>query len=218
VADLAARPERLRTEAVQIAARNSRERRRCRIGDANAEVMKRSTPFVVAAAGTFERRGLARAPGRRFHRCETCVDPHSVYGASIMPSALSRSLDTTRFECGFVAQRQLSERYVLTARFSAHKTEHHRRGDDFEHDIQNAVFTELALRGRARRQTWVVGLAFEHSTLDPQRSACDQQRQALPSPLSLPRLKSRLGCVAPRLPVTKKAADPLTSLDEWLAA
>jgi iron complex outermembrane receptor protein len=57
---------------------------------------------------------------------------------------------------------------VVTARFSAtRKDEHYGRGDLPEHDIQNTVFAELAMRGTARRQTWVGGIAFERSTLDP---------------------------------------------------
>jgi hypothetical protein len=36
-----------------------------------------------------------------------------------------------------------------------------------EHDIQDTFFAELAVRGTAPRQTWVGGVAFERSTLDP---------------------------------------------------
>src|SRR5439155_15025002 len=62
----------------------------------------------------------------------------------------------------------LRGRYVMTARFSAtRKDEHYRRGGLAEHDIQDTLFAELAVRGTARRQTWVGGVAFERSTLDP---------------------------------------------------
>jgi outer membrane receptor for ferrienterochelin and colicins len=93
-----------------------------------------------------------------------------------MPSAVlpatgtpyPESLDTSRFDGGLVAQTPLAQRYVLTMRVSGtHKDQHHLRGDVPEHDIQDTVFAEVSLRGTAPRQTWVGGLAFERSTLDP---------------------------------------------------
>src|SRR5207245_1878934 len=36
-----------------------------------------------------------------------------------------------------------------------------------EHDILDTIFTEAALRGTAPHQTWVAGVAFERSTLEP---------------------------------------------------
>jgi outer membrane receptor for ferrienterochelin and colicins len=93
-----------------------------------------------------------------------------------MPSAVlpvtgapyPESLDTSRFDGGLVAQTPLAQRYVLTMRVSAtHKNQNHLRGDLPEHDIQDTVFAEVSLRGTAPRQTWVGGLAFERSTLDP---------------------------------------------------
>ena len=79
------------------------------------------------------------------------------------------SLDTTRFDGGIGGANACSRgRYVLTARVSAtRKDEHYRRGEVPEHDIQDTVFAELAMRGTAPRQTWVGGVAFERSTLDP---------------------------------------------------
>jgi outer membrane receptor for ferrienterochelin and colicins len=78
------------------------------------------------------------------------------------------SLDTTRFDGGVVAQMPVAGRYVLTARMSATgKDEDYLRGDVREHDIQDTFFAELAVRGTALRQTWVGGVAFERSTLDP---------------------------------------------------
>jgi iron complex outermembrane receptor protein len=78
------------------------------------------------------------------------------------------SLDTTRYDGGMVAQTPIAKRYVLTARVSAtRKDERHLRGDVPEHDVQDTVFTELSFRGTAPRQTWVAGVAFERSTLDP---------------------------------------------------
>jgi len=93
-----------------------------------------------------------------------------------MPSAVltptgapyPESLDTTRFDGGVVAQMPVAGRYVLTARMSATgKDEDYLRGDVREHDIQDTFFAELAVRGTAPRQTWVGGVAFERSTLDP---------------------------------------------------
>jgi outer membrane receptor for ferrienterochelin and colicins len=78
------------------------------------------------------------------------------------------SLDTSRFDAGLIAQTPVRGKRILTFRLSAtRKTEHHQFGDVPEHDVQDTLFTELALRGTAPRQTWVAGLAYEHSTLDP---------------------------------------------------
>jgi iron complex outermembrane receptor protein len=96
-------------------------------------------------------------------------DGGTMPGAVLPPTGepFVESVDTTRVDGGMVAQATIAQRYLLTARLSAtHKDENHRRGDLFEHDLQDTFFTELALRGTARRQTWVGGLAFERSTLD----------------------------------------------------
>jgi iron complex outermembrane receptor protein len=78
------------------------------------------------------------------------------------------SLDTRRFDGGLVAQMPIADRYVLTARLSAtRKAEDYLRGDARQRDIQDTAFAELAMRGTAPRQTWVGGVAFERSTLDP---------------------------------------------------
>ena len=62
----------------------------------------------------------------------------------------------------------MATRYVLTARVSAtRKDEDYLRGDVRERDLEDTFFAEVALRGTARRQTWVGGAAFERSTLDP---------------------------------------------------
>ncbi len=91
--------------------------------------------------------------------------------AAVLPAtgaAYPESLDTARFDGGLVAQAPVAQRYVVTARVSAtHKDEDYLRGDAREHDIQDTVFAELALRGTAPRHTWVGGVAFERSTLDP---------------------------------------------------
>jgi iron complex outermembrane receptor protein len=78
------------------------------------------------------------------------------------------SLDTTRLDAGMVAQTPVASRYLLTARLSAtRRNGTHRVGETLERDTQDTVFTEVAVRGTARRQTWVAGAAFERSTLNP---------------------------------------------------
>jgi outer membrane receptor for ferrienterochelin and colicins len=77
------------------------------------------------------------------------------------------SLDTTRIDGGLVAQTLLARRYVMTTRFSVtRRNEHYRRGDLLENDIRDTLFAEVAVRGTARRQTWVAGIAFERSALE----------------------------------------------------
>jgi iron complex outermembrane receptor protein len=77
------------------------------------------------------------------------------------------SLDTVRIDGGVVAQTPLGAGHVLTARFSAtHKDDHHHLGEIAEHNLQTTVFSELVLRGAARRHTWVAGAAYERTTLD----------------------------------------------------
>jgi outer membrane receptor for ferrienterochelin and colicins len=98
-------------------------------------------------------------------------------GAVLSPTGAPypETLDTTRFDGGLIAQTPLAERYVLTARVSAtRKDADYLRGDGRERDLQDTFFTELAMRGTAPRQTWVGGVAFERSTLDPR----DQPRFA----------------------------------------
>lgn len=91
--------------------------------------------------------------------------------AAVLPAtgaAYPESVDTARLDGGIVAQSTIATRYVLTARLSAtHKDERHLRGDVPEHDLQDTLFTEVSVRGTAPKQTWVVGGAFERSTLDP---------------------------------------------------
>jgi iron complex outermembrane receptor protein len=92
--------------------------------------------------------------------------PSAVLAATGIP--YPESVDTTRFDGGLVAQTLLAKRYVLIARLSAtHKDARHLRGDLPERDVQDTLFTEVSVRGSAPRQTWVGGLAFERSTLDP---------------------------------------------------
>ncbi len=91
--------------------------------------------------------------------------------ASSLPATnrpFTESLKTVRFDVGLVAQTLVAERYVLTARFSVtRKQEDHTLDDTLEHNAHDTVFSELAVRGTAPRQTWVAGVAFERATLDP---------------------------------------------------
>jgi len=83
-------------------------------------------------------------------------------------AAFRESLETARFDGGFVAQTPFWRHYVLTARFSATRKETEHAIDNLvEHHLQNTVFSELAIRGSAPRQTWVAGAAFERATLAP---------------------------------------------------
>jgi iron complex outermembrane receptor protein len=97
-------------------------------------------------------------------------DGGTMPGAALPATGLPflESLDTSRFDGGLMAQTPIAGKYVATARISATRsTEDHRLGDDREHDVQDTFFTEIAVRGTAPRQTWVGGIAFERSTLDP---------------------------------------------------
>jgi outer membrane receptor for ferrienterochelin and colicins len=99
--------------------------------------------------------------------------PSSVLAATGAP--YPESVETARLDGGIVAQTLVAGRYALSARLSAtRKDERHIRGDVPEQDLQDTLFTEVSVRGTARRQTWVGGAAFERSTLDPR----DQPRFA----------------------------------------
>jgi iron complex outermembrane receptor protein len=77
------------------------------------------------------------------------------------------ALDTTRADAGLVAQTSVGGEYVLTARASATRsTQTHQLGAVSERRRQHTLFGELAIRGRAPRQTWVVGMAAERAGLD----------------------------------------------------
>jgi outer membrane receptor for ferrienterochelin and colicins len=111
-------------------------------------------------------RSLFATGGTMWEQRDGGTMPSSVLPATDAP--YPESLDTTRFDGGLVAQMPIAGRYVVTARVSAtRKDQDYLRGDVRERDIQDTVFAELAMRGTARRQTWVAGVAFERSTLDP---------------------------------------------------
>jgi outer membrane receptor for ferrienterochelin and colicins len=111
-------------------------------------------------------RSLFATGGAMWEQRDGGTMPNAVLPATGAP--YPESLDTARYDAGVVAQTPIAKRYVLTARMSAtRKDERHLRGDVPEHDVQDTVFTELSFRGTAPRQTWVAGVAFERSTLDP---------------------------------------------------
>ena len=111
-------------------------------------------------------RSLFATGGAMWEQRDGGTMPSAVLSATGGPYL--ESLDTTRVDGGLVAQTPVRGTQVLTFRLSAtRKTEGHHFGDVPEHDTQDTLFTELALRGSAPRQTWVAGLAFERSTLDP---------------------------------------------------
>jgi outer membrane receptor for ferrienterochelin and colicins len=111
-------------------------------------------------------RSLFATAGAMWERRRGGTMPDAALPATGAP--YPESLDTTRYDGGLVAQTPLAGRHVLTARVSAtRKDEDYLRGDTRERDVQDTVFAEVALRGTAPRQTWVAGVAFERSTLDP---------------------------------------------------
>lgn len=77
-------------------------------------------------------------------------------------------LDTARVDGGFVAQTLLAQTYVVTARGSVTtQQQDHQFGEIGEHDRNDTFFGEVSIRGRAPRQTWVAGGAFERDTFTP---------------------------------------------------
>jgi iron complex outermembrane receptor protein len=78
------------------------------------------------------------------------------------------ALNTERYDAGGSAQALVNDRYVLTARGAAAWQRHdHTFGEVRERDAHDTVFGEVALRGAAGRQTWVLGAAFERDAYVP---------------------------------------------------
>jgi iron complex outermembrane receptor protein len=72
------------------------------------------------------------------------------------------ALETRRYDAGAVGQFLVKGRYVVTARAALARQSHdHRIGEVLERDRHDTAFGELAVRGSARRQTWVAGVALE---------------------------------------------------------
>ncbi len=111
-------------------------------------------------------RSLIATSGVTWERRHGGTMPGALLTATAAP--FTESLETARFDAGLVLQMPIAERYVLTARFSVtRKQQNHVLGEFRERDVQDTAFSELAVRGTARRQTWVGGVAFERVALDP---------------------------------------------------
>lgn len=75
------------------------------------------------------------------------------------------SLDTRAVDFGFLDQRIINGRYIVTTRGSWSQKRHgHLFGDVVEHDRHDSGFGEVTLRGTAGDHTWVTGVAFERDT------------------------------------------------------
>ena len=72
------------------------------------------------------------------------------------------ALETHRYDAGAVGQFLVKQRYVVTGRAAVARQAHsHQFGEDLERDRHDTVFGELAVRGTAAGQPWVVGVAIE---------------------------------------------------------
>jgi iron complex outermembrane receptor protein len=77
------------------------------------------------------------------------------------PSSVE-ALDTRSFDAGFLDQRIVSGRYVVTTRAAWSRKRHdHQFGDVAEEDRHTTSFGEVTVRGTAGSHTWVAGAAVE---------------------------------------------------------
>jgi len=90
---------------------------------------------------------------------------------SVLPTTgapYEEALKTFRFDVGAVGQILYRDRYLLTMRFAAARQAHdHQFGEVLERDEHGTLFSEIAVRGSVRRQTWVAGLALDRESYDP---------------------------------------------------
>ena len=78
------------------------------------------------------------------------------------------ALETRRHDAGALGQFLIMGRYVMTARAAVSRQSHvHQFGEFIERDRHETAFGELAVRGTARRQTWVAGFALERDVYTP---------------------------------------------------
>ena len=78
------------------------------------------------------------------------------------------ALKTHRYDFGGNVQRLLSGNLILTARFSHSELIHrHTFGESVEQDRHELSFGEIAVRGTARRNTWVAGVAAQRDSYRP---------------------------------------------------
>ena len=110
--------------------------------------------FFATAGATWESRHGGTTPG-------------AVLPATGAP--YDEALETGRFDLGAMGQTRVGNGSVLTARAAvAWQTHDHTFGEVRERDHHDTAFGEVALRGTARRQTWVVGAAAEQDTFHTQ--------------------------------------------------
>jgi outer membrane receptor for ferrienterochelin and colicins len=109
---------------------------------------------------------LFATAGATWERREGGTTPGHVLAALNAP--FIESLETARFDGGFVAQTLVGRAYVLTARASATRQRRaHELGETTERDVHDTLFGEVALRGHRGSHTWVGGAAFERDAFDP---------------------------------------------------
>ena len=102
---------------------------------------------------TYEDRSGGTMPGR-----DPAGDRH----------AYREALDTRRSTRAALGQLLLRQRYVVTARAAVARQRHdHQFGEIRERDQHRTTFGEVAVRGTAPRQTWVVGAALERERYIP---------------------------------------------------
>ena len=110
-------------------------------------------------------RSLFATAGVTWERREGGTTPGRVLAATQAPYI--ESLETTRFDGGFVAQTLVGD-YVLTGRASATQQRHgHELGEVTENDVHDTLFAEIAIRGHRGVHTWVGGAAFERDAFNP---------------------------------------------------
>ena len=144
----------------------AQRRRRRRLGRPRGLLARRRPSARCSGAMAPADRSLRR-------RCHVGAAPwrhDAVRGVAGDRRTVSSNRSTRRASTvALVAQTPLRGRYVMTARVSrdAQGRSTTVAATSREHDLQDTVFAELAVRGTAPRQTWVGGIAFERSTLDP---------------------------------------------------
>lgn len=92
--------------------------------------------------------------------------PGAVLGAT--GASYGEALETRRYDVGGSIQFLIDDRYVVTARAGAASQHHdHQFGEIRERDRHDMMFGEVAARGTAGRNTWVVGVAAERDQYRP---------------------------------------------------
>ena len=88
-------------------------------------------------------------------------------GGHVTGQPYVEALETRRYDAGAVGQF-VAGRYVVTARAALTQQRHrHRFGELVDRDRHRTAFGEVAVRGAAKGQTWVAGVAIEREAYDP---------------------------------------------------